>query len=382
MKERHLLKYRKAIATSMHTKEKCSTRSSHVIVESMFVALLLLLAACGGAMSSNTASTPPTPTRVNGFGTGANHPHALLALPNHVLVLATHYGTFWSGNDGTRWTEVAGGSGQLMDGLMAYSLTSSPLDPQRLYELTLPTVSTQKGIPGLYTSTDAGRSWKLAITTQSLVSNNDVYLVEAGNDIPDEVYVYLPALGSSGLKVSTDAGAHFRATGPLPFGSLTALLALPGEPGQLLAASSDGMARSTDSGRHWKKIQSISGGIFGGVVSTGPGNPLYASGDAGVYVSTDGGETFKLVNPGIAYGSLTASTTQPHVLYGRTGTGVYRSTDGGTSWQILPHVAGNLFGLAADPHHASEVYLTLSYPTAVYHFDQASQTWISLTPKL
>jgi hypothetical protein len=381
MKERHILRCCKAIATIMYTKEKCSTRSSHLIVESMFVALLLLLAACGGAISGNTASTPPAPIRVNGFGTAANHPHALLALPNNVLVLATHYGTFWSGNDGTSWTEVAGGSGQLMDGLMTYSLTSSPLNSQRLYELTLPTVSTHKGILGLYTSTDGGRSWKLAITEQSLVSNEDVYLVEAGNDTPDEVYVYLPALGSAGLKVSTDAGAHFRATGPLPFGSLTALLALPGEPGQLLAASSDGMARSIDSGMHWKIIQSISGGIFGGVVSTGPGNPLYASGDAGIYASTDGGKTFKLVNTGITYGSLTASTMQPHILYGRTGTGVYRSTDGGTSWQVLPHVAGNLFGLAADPHHASQVYLTLSYPTEVYHFDQTSQTWTSLTPK-
>lgn len=130
------------------------------------------------------ATATVIPTRVNGFGTVANHPHALLAFPNNVLVLATHYGTFWSGNDGVSWTEVAGGSGQLMDGLMAYSLTSSPLNSQRLYELTLPTVSTHKGILGLYTGTDEGRSWKLAITEQSLVSNEDVYLVEAGNDTP------------------------------------------------------------------------------------------------------------------------------------------------------------------------------------------------------
>jgi hypothetical protein len=137
------------------------------------------------------------------------------------------------------------------------------------------------------------------------------------------------------------------------------------------------MARSTDSGMHWKVIQSISGGI----VSAGPGKPIYASGDAGVYASSDGGKTFKLVNEGVTYGSLTVSTTNPQMLYGRTGTGVYRSTDGGTSWQVLPYVAGNLFGLAADPHQASQIYLTLSYPTEVYHFDQASQKWTSLTPK-
>jgi hypothetical protein len=381
MKERHILRYGKAIATIMCTKEKCSTRYSRLIVGSMFVALVLLLAACGGAVSSNTTSATPTPIRVNGFGTAANHPHAFVAFSNHILVLATHSGTFWSGNDGARWTEVAGGSGQLMDGLMAYSLTSSPLNAQRLYELTQPALSDHKGILGLYTSADQGRSWKLAIAEQRLGSNENVYLAEAGNDTPDEVYVYLPALGAAGLKVSKDAGESFQATGALPFGNVTALLALPGEPGHLLAASSDGMARSTDSGMHWKVIQSISGGIFGGIVSAGPGKPIYASGDAGVYASSDGGKTFKLVNEGVAYGSLTVSTTNPQMLYGRTGTGVYRSTDGGTSWQVLPYVAGNLFGLAADPHQASQIYLTLSYPTEVYHFDQASQKWTSLTPK-
>jgi hypothetical protein len=299
MKERHILRCCKAIATIMYTKEKCSTRSSHLIVESMLVALVLLLSACGGAISSNTASAPPAPIRVNGFGTAANHPHAFVAFSNNVLVLATHSGTFWSGNDGASWTEFAGGSGQLMDGLMAYSLTSSPLNSQRLYELTLPALSNHKGILGLYTSADQGRSWKLAITEQRLVSNEDVYLAEAGNATPDEVYVYLPALGAAGLKISKDAGESFRATGALPFGNVTALLAQPGEPGQLLAASSDGMARSTDSGMHWEMIQSISGGIFGRIVSAGPGKPIYASGDAGMYASTDGGQTFKLVNAGI-----------------------------------------------------------------------------------
>ncbi len=163
---------------------------------------------------------------------------------------------------------------------------------------------------------------------------------------------------------------------------MTSLLALPGAPGQLLAGSSDGMARSSDGGIHWETIKSVSGGIFGGIVSAGPGKPIYASGDSGVYASADTGKTFTLVNAGVAYGSLAVSTTQPQVLYGRTGTAVYRSTNGGKSWQALPHIAGNLFGLAADPKNASQVYLSMSYPTEVYHFDQASQQWTSLTPKL
>jgi photosystem II stability/assembly factor-like uncharacterized protein len=381
MKERQILWYRKAKTMSMHTEERSYTRSSWLALGSMLGMLLLLLAACGSTSSSEVAVATPQAVRVNGFGTAANHPHSFLVFPDGVMVLSTHYGTFWSGNNGASWAEVAGGSGQVMDGLMSYSLTSSPFNPQRLYELTQPALSDHKGTLGLYTSTDQGRTWKMTITEKSLVSNEDVYLVEAGNDTPDEVYVYLPALGPDGLKVSKDAGEHFSPTGTLPFGNLTALLALPGAPGQLLAASSDGMARSADGGMHWQIIKSISGGIFGDIVTAGPGKPIYASGDSGVYASNDGGKTFKLVSAGVSYGSLTVSTLNPQMLYGRTGTGVYYSADGGKTWQPLPHVAGNLFGLVADPHNASQVYLSMSYPTEVYHFDQASQKWVSLTPK-
>lgn len=342
----------------------------------------LLVGACSdGGQGDNTATPTPAVARVNGFGTAANHPHALLAFPNNVLVLATHYGTFWSGDAGANWKEVAGGPGQLMEGLMAYSLTSSSLNPQRVYELTQPAVNPHKGTLGLYASSDQGHSWQLASQADSLAPDKNIYLAAAGNNSADEVYVYIPALGATGLKVSRDAGQHFSATGTLPFGNLTSLLAIPGAKGQLLAGSSDGMARSSDSGQHWQVIKGISGGIFGGIVTAGPGKPIYTSGDEGVYASTDGGQSFTLANAGVAYGSLTVAPTEPQILYGRTGTGVYRSIDEGKNWKMLPHVAGNLFGLAADPNDAQQVYLSLSYPTEVYRFNQAGQQWQSLTPK-
>src|SRR5579884_807338 len=104
MKKSPILRYHNVLAVIKYTKAKCSTRSSYLIVESVFVAFVLLLAACGGAVSNNTvASAISAPIRVNGFGTAANHPHAFLVFPNHVLVMATHYGTFWSGNDGASW---------------------------------------------------------------------------------------------------------------------------------------------------------------------------------------------------------------------------------------------------------------------------------------
>ena len=339
--------------------------------------LLLFVTACS---DTTTNPTTPAPVRVNGFGTAANHVHSLLALPNHVLVLATHYGLFRSNDDGTTWTLVAAGPNQPMDGLMTYSLVNSPLNAQRLYVATQEVTNVHKGTIGLYSSADQGRTWQLAVPATTLTSSANIYLTVAGNDTPDEVYVYLSDLGALGLKVSMDAGQHFTTVGTLPFGTLASLLPLPGKPGVLLAGSGEGLARSTDGGTHWEMMKGITGGVFS-LVTSGQNQPIYAAGDAGIYTSTDGGQTFTLANSQAAYGSLAVSPTQPKVIYGRTASGVYRSTDGGHTWNALPAIKGNLGNLVVDPTNPLQVYLSLSYPTTIYHFDQGSAKWVSLTPK-
>ena len=47
--------------------------------------------------------------------------------------------------------------------------------------MTQPALGHPKGILGLYTSADQGRTWKLSITTASITSGN-IYTVAAGND--------------------------------------------------------------------------------------------------------------------------------------------------------------------------------------------------------
>ncbi len=339
----------------------------------------LLLAACEGADNSNT-STSSTAAPVNGFGIAANHVHSLIALPNNVLVLATHYGSYRSEDSGKTWTQVSGGNNQLMQGVMDYSLTANPLNQQRLYLLTQPAVNNHSGILGLYTSANQGRTWKLANATANFTSNPvGIPFTTAGNDTPDEVYIYVRSLAALGLKVSLDNGQHFSNTGTLPFGDLLGLLALPGEQGQILAYGNDGLARSTDGGIHWQVIKGITGSIFD-MVTSGPRSPIYASGDNGIYVSKDGGKTFTPVNQ-TYYAFLTASPSQPTTLYGKTGTSIYHSTDGGHTWSAMPHISGNLGNLAVDPANASQLYLSLSYPTEVYRFNPGSNAWSSLTPK-
>jgi len=355
-----------------------SALGGSIVPRGLCLVILILLAACGPG-SPQVAQTPPTPVPVNGFGSASNHVHSLIALPHHVLIIATHYGLFRSSDNGATWQEVAGGNNQPMQGLMTFSLVASSLNSQRLYVLTLPNVIPHKGTLGLYTSTDQGRTWQLSVATASITSGS-IYTVAPGNDTPAEVYIYLPDLGALGLRVSLDAGQHFSSAGTLPFGSILGLLAIPGAPGHLLAYGSDGMARSTDGGNHWQVLNTITGAIYQ-VTTPAPHSPIYASGDAGIYVSLDDGKTFKLVENQASYASLTVSPQQPQVIYGKTALAVYRSNNGGRTWEPLPHIQGNLAVLAVDPANTLQVYLSLSYPTALYRLDQGGKDWLSLTPQ-
>lgn len=338
------------------------------------------LSACGGVSGAPPSATP-TPVAVNGFGIAENHVHSLMTLPNNVVLIATHYGIFRSSDGGTTWQQTSGASNQLMQGVMDYSLSVSSINSQRLYVLTQPSViGPHSGILGLYTSADQGRTWSLTTKTSTFTASpTGIYFVTAGNDTPDETYIYILAQGANGLKVSTDAGQHFSNTGTLPFGIILGMLALPDEPGQLLAYGSDGMARSTDSGKHWQVMSGIQGGIYS-VATEGPHSPIYAGGDNGIYVSNDEGKTFTSVNTQATYGFLIVAPSQPQTMYGKTGTAIYRSTDGGKNWTPLPSIKGTLAYLAVDPSNPANLYLSLSYPVQVYHLEQGS--WASLTPKV
>jgi photosystem II stability/assembly factor-like uncharacterized protein len=339
--------------------------------------LLLLLASCGEATTDTTgtqASTTPVP--VNGFGTANNHGHSLIALPNKVLIMATHVGIFRSSNDGNSWTEVAAGPGQLMETLMTYSLVSSPVDPQRLYVLTQPVTNTHKGTLGLYTSQDQGLTWQLAFSTEG---KNNIFTMAAGNDEANEVYIYQSEDGPLGLKISTDAGKTFKTTGKLPFTTIHGILTLPDTSKTLLIYGDEGVARSTDRGATWKTVGNFNGSIFYAATS-GAHGPIYVTGDSGVFSSKDGGKTFSLVN-GSFYPGLSVSPQQPDTVYGKQASGIYRSNDGGHTWNRLPVIKGGLQDLAPDPADANILYLSLSYPSQVERYDQNTQQWLSLTPK-
>lgn len=334
---------------------------------------LLLLSACS-ALNGNTQQTAtPAAQKVNVFGTAANHVHAMLALPNNVLLVATHYGLYRSADTGKSWS----GPNQGLGDMMTSSLTSSPLNRQHVYLLAEHSLSSQTGAIGLYASTDGGNSWQL---TSKADDTGKMYTIVAGNRSVNELYAYVPTKGAKGFVVSQDGGKHFTSPGALPFGRILGILALPNQPGQVLVYSNDGAARSSDGGAHWQTIKGFNSAVYN-MTTSGPQAPIYASGDQGILVSKDGGKSFSLAYADARYSALTAVPGQPEMVYGKTGRMIYTSTDGGHTWKALPQIKGNLENLVPDPQVPSRLFLSLSYPCEIYQFDQQNAAWTSLTPK-
>ena len=100
-----------------------------LFIPGLLVLITVLFSACSLDSGTQDSQGTPTPVAVNGFGSAQNHVHSLMAQPDSVLVMATHYGIFRSVDGGASWQKVAAGQNQPMQGLMAYSLVASPLNP-------------------------------------------------------------------------------------------------------------------------------------------------------------------------------------------------------------------------------------------------------------
>jgi photosystem II stability/assembly factor-like uncharacterized protein len=342
--------------------------------------ICLLLAGCDLGNTQDTSSAA--------YGGSLNHLHDLLALQQvpKTLLLATHIGLYRSDNQGKIWSEVAGGAGQPMDGLMLFKLAQSPVDPQRVYVLAVPRPDNPRAArasPGLYTSTDTGQTWRLAVAA-SRFPVSSIFTIGVGGGAPGEVYVILTALADRGVYVSTDAGQTWRALLKLPTTDPSGLLGVrapssdPAHQERLFLWSiASGLFESDDGGTTWTAASGITGGIF---AFSQAGDTLYATGESGLYVSTDGGAHFQLTPTQITFSTVVACALAPTHAYGLTGTMIYASTDGGQTWRPTATTSQHPGVLAADPDNSTTAYVGLSYPLGVEETTNAGHSWQQVLP--
>ena len=332
--------------------------------------MLTLLVGCGPDQTKET------------YGGSQNHVHDLLALrgvPRTVL-MATHFGLYRTVDGGHTWAMVAGGAGQQMDGLMIYKLVESSIDTRRVYVLAIPRTDQPgdaKGIAGVYASADSGQTWRLTSPAIALPTRS-LFTLSAGPDSAEQILTLLPSLGRNGLYASDDSGAHWRQLPSLPDAQVTGVMGDPQRSGRIWAwSTSTGLYMSEDGARSWRAAEGIRGGIssisFAGAV-------VYASGDAGMYVSSDGGSRFALANADVTFSRVFACAAQPERAYALAGTAVYSTMDGGRSWQRTAPTSKSASTITVDPADANMAYLGFSYPIGVHATVDGGASWRSVLP--
>ena len=123
-------------------------------------------------------------------------------------------------------------------------------------------------------------------------------------------------------------------------GGAKMLAVQPGNSNVVWAATNNGVQVSRDSGKSWSgnliEQYTRHAEILGVAIRPGKPNTVLAAGaEAGMFRSTDGGETWVPANVGLSTQLLHQVTFAPSnsdVAYVATHDGIYRSDDAGVSW--------------------------------------------------
>jgi photosystem II stability/assembly factor-like uncharacterized protein len=230
---------------------------------------------------------------------------------------------------------------------------------------------------GVWKTTDAGRTWKPIFDGQPTGSIGS--LVVAPSD-PNVLYVGSgEGLGRPDLSVgdgvykSADAGKTWTHLGLRDGQQIPNIAVDPGNANRLFVAVA--------------------------------GHPYGPNEERGIYRSTDGGQSFEQVlfkdantggndvdidpsNPNIVYATLWEERQGPweNAQWRGTGGGIYKSTDGGSTWKLLANGlpqngALTQANVAIAPSNPKRLYaaVAVNAATSFYRSDDAGETWTQIT---
>ena len=239
------------------------------------------------------------------------------------------------------------------------------------------------GFP-VWRSTDRGETW-----TGRGVGDKDVLTPASPASIPPAAQQALDAFWasydpySSGPATDADTGAVVE---------IGQVLVDPTRLSTFYASTGQGVYKSTDSGRSWRKASKglVDPAVSGILVDPSTPSTLYAATSAGIYRSADGGTEWTLVLGGS--GSVVLAPSTPSRLYAWTHAGLFRSDDRGDSWTRLeatglpmPSMSGSpppaiRFGqlvlvVADQPDTLFAVSQDSRFDTALYRSTDGGNTW-------
>lgn len=240
-----------------------------------------------------------------------------------------------------------------------------PTNPNIIY------IGTPTG--GLWKTTDGGSTWtSLSSFIPSLgisgivvdrVNTNRIFVLTGDGDSDGGGFVEQSGYirRSVGVLESVDGGANWKPTGTLSANPYTGfrLVQSPGSSNVLLAATSEGLYKTTDYGLNWVQVNP---GLHYDIEFK-PGNPntIYATGVGEFYYSNDGGDTwfndsgfdFNLCNGRVEIGVTPDNSSVVYLFAGpRTAAnrfcGFFKSTNSGASFSRITNTPNLLGGEAND----------------------------------
>ena len=283
-------------------------------------------------------------------------------------------GMFKSTDAGKTWTHI-GLEATRQIGRVAVD----PGNPNRVYVAALGHVYDPNPERGVYRSTDGGATWKKVLSKSNDPDNVGAIDLAIDPKNPRVLYaslwatrrppwsVYAPSnMPGGGLYKSTDGGDTWKQlTGGLPTDEFVGKIGMavsPSNPNRLWAVVDD-----TGSG-----VARAAGGGGGGRGGAG-GRSGVPSGPGGVYISDDGGATWKLVNSenrlwgrGWYFGAVTVDPTNPDRAY-VINTATYMTTDGGKTFVPIKGAPGgdDYHQLWVNPKDGNRMVLSSDQGTVV-----------------
>ena len=205
---------------------------------------------------------------------------------------------------------------------------------------------------GIWKTTDGGSTWSVLNNGTAVLGVSDI-VIPSDYDVSHTMYI---ATGdrdhtdnrSVGVLKSTDDGVTWNAT-DLSFNltdndMVTRLLLDPNDNNTLIASTRSGVYKTTDGGQTWPMIDNPVFYFIDMEYKPGDFNTLYGATryDGDVWRSIDGGDNWvRVLDTGGRRVELAVSPANSSVVYALVGAadntlfGVYRSTDSGTSFALV-----------------------------------------------
>jgi photosystem II stability/assembly factor-like uncharacterized protein len=245
--------------------------------------------------------------------------------------------------------------------------------------------------------------------------------------VPSQPNVFYMGAVNGGVWKSNDYGRTWK---PIfdnePTQSIGAIAVAPSDPNIIYVGSGEGLARpdlsvgdgiykSTDAGKTWTHLGlrntqgipalAVDPRNANRVFAAALGHPYGANEERGIFLSTDGGETWQKVlskdanvggsdveidpaNPDIVYASLWEVRLGPWEdgnQYNGTGGGLFKSTDGGKTWRPLTNglpkgiIQVDVAIAASQPNRLYASVGTNEPSVGIYRSDDAGESWSRIT---